>query len=43
MAAAEYPSDITDTRENTVIIDTRDTTDIFHHVPFDIVDVLRRF
>jgi len=34
MAAAEYPSDIIDTHDNTGIIDTRDTTDVFHPVPF---------
>ena len=34
MAAAEYPSDITDTRDNIDIIDTRDTTDVSYPVPF---------
>jgi len=34
MAAAEYPSDTIDTRGNIGIIDTRDTTDVFHPVPF---------
>jgi len=34
MAAAEYPSDIIDTRDNISIIDIRDTTDVFHPVPF---------
>ena len=34
MAAAEYPSDIIDTRDNVGIIDTRDTTDFLQPVPF---------
>jgi len=34
MAAAECPSDITDTRSDIGIIDTRATTDVFHPVPF---------
>ena len=34
MAAAKYPSDIIDTRDNIDIIDTRDTTDVSSPVPF---------
>jgi len=34
IAAAEYLSDIIVTRDNIGIIDTRDTTDVFHPVPF---------
>jgi len=34
MAAAEYPSDIIDTRDNIGIIDARDTTGFFNPVPF---------
>ena len=39
MAAAECPSDITDTRDIIDIIHTRDTTDVDHPVPFRLMKI----